>query len=103
MRQRSKQTPAESSNPARLSKSAGLLFILLLSFFIGSSAFSEPATVRYIEGVQHGLLTLRDMQGKKIADGEMLQQVEKSYIKGRLVLRFRDGSYYLDDANFTQR
>jgi hypothetical protein len=53
---------------------------------------AEPVTVRYQEGALHGFLTLRTMEGKTIADGDLLQVARGDRLTSRLVFHFKDGS-----------
>ena len=68
-----------------------------------ASAPADPVTVRYIEGVTHGLLALRGPSGEVLADGDLLQIVRPEGVDSRLVFRFRDGSLYDETAVFTQQ
>lgn len=86
--------------------SAGRVAVgLVLSGIFGlfaSLAVAEPVPVRYAEGLQHGFLVLRSLDGKIIADGETTQVVRGSRVTERLTYRFRDGSVYDDRVIFSQ-
>lgn len=67
----------------------------------------EPAqaatvAVRYQEGVTHGFLTLRSVDGDPLAEGDLLQVVRAEGVESRLVFRFRDGSLYDETVVFSQ-
>jgi hypothetical protein len=59
--------------------------------------------VRHLEGLVHGFLALRSLDGKLLADGEMTQFAEGERVKSRLIFRFKDGSIYDDTTTFTQK
>jgi hypothetical protein len=50
----------------------------------------------------HGFLTLCSLEGKKLADGELMQVARGGRVHSHLVFRFEDGSLYDDEAEFTQ-
>src|SRR6266568_4986374 len=56
-----------------------------------------------MEGLMHGFLALRTLQGTRLADGEMTQVAEGDRVTGHLIFRFKDGSVYDDTTIFTQR
>jgi hypothetical protein len=77
------------------------LFVLLACVVLHPSA--EQVGVRHSEGLTHGFLALRTLEGKTLADGEITQIADGDLVKTRLVFRFVDGSLYDEDASFTQR
>lgn len=76
-----------------------LLFCLLLTRLLTA----EPVAVRYVEGSLHGFLSLRSMEGKLLASGDLTQEVHGSRVISHLVYRFKDGSLDDETAVFTQR
>jgi hypothetical protein len=78
---------------------AGLLAVLLCAQTIEA----EPVRVRHTEGIVHGFLTLRTLDGTSIADGDLIQTARGDRVTARLVFRFRDGSVQDETAVFTQR
>jgi hypothetical protein len=83
-----------------------LLAILLacaLALLQPSALMAEPVAVRHLEGVVHGFLSLRTMDGKTIADGELSQVADGDRVTDRLTFRFKDGSFYQDTTVFSQR
>ncbi len=64
---------------------------------------SQPVAVRHEEGLVHGFLTLRALDGSLLADGDLIQNVHGSRVTSRLVFRFTDGSIHDETAIFTQR
>ena len=63
---------------------------------------AEPVTVRYAEGVVHGFLVLRALNGQILADGDLNQMARGNKVTSKLVFRFRDGSYQEETAVFSQ-
>src|SRR5437879_7991447 len=64
---------------------------------------ADQVPVRHMEGLMHGFLALRTLDGKRLADGEMTQVAEGDRVTSRLIFRFRDGSLYDDTTIFFQR
>jgi hypothetical protein len=64
---------------------------------------AEPVRVRFTEGIVHGFLALRTLDGKTVADGDLIQHARGDRVTSRLVFRFRDGSILDETAIFTQR
>src|SRR5437879_2516507 len=64
---------------------------------------AEQVTVRHTEGLSHGFLALRTLDGKLLADGEITQVAKGDRVTSRLHFQFKDGSIYDDTATFTQR
>src|SRR5213082_1719107 len=56
-----------------------------------------------MEGLMHGFLALRTLDGKRLADGEMTQIAQGDRVTSRLIFRFKDGSIYDDTTIFSQR
>src|SRR5882672_3752172 len=52
----------------------------------------EPVAVRHTEGIVHGFLALRTLDGKTVADGDLIQLARGGRVTSRLVFRFKDGS-----------
>src|SRR5437867_6207048 len=64
---------------------------------------AEQVPVRHMEGLMHGFLALRTLDGRRLADGEMTQIAEGDRVTSRLIFRFKDGSVYDDTTIFSQR
>ena len=64
---------------------------------------AETVPVRYPEGVSHGYLVLRTLDGKTIADGDSIQVVRGDHVINRMRFRFKDGSIYDETTVFSQR
>ena len=63
---------------------------------------ADPVPVRFREGLVHGFLALRTLEGKTIADGDLYQTPRGNTVTSRLTFRFRDGSFQEETAVFTQ-
>ncbi len=59
--------------------------------------------VRQAEGVAHGFLVLRTLDGQELADGELLQVVRGERVTSHLVYHFKDGSRHDETVVYTQR
>src|SRR2546430_5526035 len=64
---------------------------------------ADQVPVRHMEGLMHGFLALRTLDGRRLADGEMTQIAEGDRVTSRLIFRFKDGSVYDDTTIFSQR
>jgi hypothetical protein len=64
---------------------------------------AEPVAVRYVEGLVHGLLSLRSPQGGLLAYGDLIQDARADRVTSRLVYHFTDGSLQDETAVFSQR
>ena len=79
--------------------------------FVATAAFAsaaitstaEPVAVRFTEGLVHGFLTLRNVDGNTIANGDLIQSARGSRVTSRLVFRFKDGSLLDETAVFSQQ
>jgi hypothetical protein len=71
--------------------------------FHGITATGEQVRVRHTEGLMHGFLALRTLDGKRLADGEMTQVAEGDRVTSHLSFHFKDGSVYDDTTIFSQR
>ncbi|HEX7788531.1 MAG TPA: hypothetical protein VF653_20095 [Methylomirabilota bacterium] len=83
---------------------------LWLSLVTAAPAAAAPIDVRYAEGVTHGFLVVRAIDGDVLGEGDLLQVLRppghpqgQEGVESRLVLRFRDGSLYEETARFSQQ
>jgi len=65
-------------------------------------AKAETVPVKYVEGLQHGFMSLKTLDGENVASGEMTQVATGNRLRSRLVFRFKDGSLYEDRTIFLQ-
>jgi len=85
----------------RSSALAGLLtWALLLPSPVQSQS---PVTVLYTEGVVHGFLVLRTLEGDALAEGDVTEVARGDRVTSHMVLRFKDGSVNEETAVFSQR
>ena len=64
---------------------------------------AAPVPVRFVEGVAHGFLLLRNVGGALIATGDLLQRVGGGgVVESRMVFRFDDGSVFDETVTFSQ-
>jgi hypothetical protein len=64
---------------------------------------AAPVAVRFAEGVAHGFLELRTVEGRLIASGDLLQVGRGAKVESRMVFRFKDGSLFDETTVFTQQ
>ena len=82
-----------------------LLPLLIAASVLAAGAISraEPVAVRHAEGLVHGFLVLRTLDGTRIADGDLLQSARGARVTARLVFHFMDGSLHDETTVFVQR
>jgi hypothetical protein len=73
---------------------------LVVSYSISLRA--DPVAVRHGEGIVHGFLTLRTVDGTLVANGDLIQNARAGRVTSRLVFHFKDGSLRDETAVFTQ-
>lgn len=56
----------------------------------------------HTEGLSHGFLVLRTLEGKTLADGELIQIPHGARVTNHLVFRFKDGSIHDETTVFSQ-
>ena len=66
------------------------------------SLLAEPVAVRYTEGIVHGFLALRTLDGVLVANGDLMQVAQGDRVTSRLVFRFKDGSVRDETSVFSQ-
>ena len=64
---------------------------------------AAPVPVRFSEGVTHGFLVLRRIDGVLIAEGDLLQVARGGQVRKRMVFHFKDGSVFDEETVFTQQ
>ena len=79
---------------------------LLLTFAAlvwACSLTAEEVRVRHTEGIVHGFLALRTLEGKAIAEGDLTESADGETVTNHLVFHFKDGSLHDETAVFSQR
>src|SRR5262245_14089286 len=84
-------------------RAAAALTLFLALRVPGSDTAARPVPVRYTEGITHGFLTLSTLDGKHLADGDLLQTARGDQVTAKMVLRFEDGSLEEETTTFSQR
>jgi len=75
----------------------------LIALGVAATSAGEPVAVRYTEGLVHGFLILRSLEGAPLADGDLFQSAQDGHVTSRLVFHFKDGSLHDETATFSQR
>ena len=84
--------------------SVSLVSLLIYTLLVPASALSQsPMAVLHTEGLVHGFLVLRTLDGNTIADGDVTQVAKGDRVTNHLVFRFKDGSIYEETVVFSQR
>jgi hypothetical protein len=79
---------------------AVMAIVMLLSVPLDAA----PVAVRFPEGITHGFLLVRSLEGTIIGQGEMTQVVkERDLVESQLVFRFKDGSLHDEKVAFSQQ
>jgi hypothetical protein len=76
---------------------------LLIALLCSTGLRAEPIRVRQAEGLVHGFLTMRLVDGTLVANGDLIQTASGSRVTTRLVFRFKDGSVLDETAVYSQR
>src|SRR5436190_1138163 len=79
------------------------LFVAMTVLTSAGVLQGQPVAVRHTEGIVHGFLALRRLDGTSIADGDLIQRARGSRVTTRLVFRFKDGSVHDETAVFSER
>jgi hypothetical protein len=85
----------------------GLLTVLCLlpfqlAMFYPESPEDGPVAVRHKEGLVHGFLVLRSVDGKLLATGDLIQTAVGDRVTSELIFRFKDGSSRSETTVFSQ-
>src|SRR5689334_1658609 len=73
------------------------------AIFLWNASAAAQVPVRHAEGLVHGFLVLRTLDGTALADGDLIQNARGTRVTSRLVFRFKDGSLHDETAVFAQR
>jgi hypothetical protein len=80
-----------------------VLFVGCALIVTSKSTFGELVPVRHREGVVHGFLVLRTLEGERLAAGDLIQTVRGDQVTSELVFHFEDGSLHDETTVFSQR
>jgi hypothetical protein len=64
---------------------------------------AEQVARRHAEGLVHGFLVLRTLEGNTLADGDLIQFAHGDRVTNHLLFHFKDGSVHDETAVFSQR
>lgn len=92
----------DSSVPILSLTKVATLGLLVLAMAMNPLA-AAPVPVRFAEGVTHGFLLLRSLDGILLATGDLLQIARGGEVEKRMVFRFTDGSVFEESTVFTER
>lgn len=85
-------------------RARALAGLLTWSLLLPAAAVSQSAVpVLHSEGLVHGFLLLRTLEGDVLADGDLTQVARGDQVTSQLVFHFKDGSVYEDTVVFSQR
>jgi hypothetical protein len=79
------------------------LLALVMALLCPWPLAAAPVAVRFAEGVTHGFLLLRTLDGGLIATGDLLQVGRGGTVESRMVFHFKDGSLFDETVTFTQQ
>jgi hypothetical protein len=79
------------------------VLLAVLAFLPDSALHSETVPVRHTEGLLHGFLVLRTVEGDTLADGDWIQTTRGDRVTDHLGFRFKDGSTHDESTVFSQR
>jgi hypothetical protein len=75
---------------------------LVMALAVPSGLGAEPVPVRFTEGLAHGFLVLRSLDGKALASGDFIQRVGGGRVTSQVLLHFSDGSVHDETTVFSQ-
>jgi len=81
----------------------GLLGVFLATAAATTAARADPVAVRHAEGLIHGFLALRTLDGTTLGDGDLVQVAAGNQVTLRLTFHFKDGSLQDETTVYTQR
>ena len=81
-----------------------LMWLFACASLLWSGALpGQTVAVRHAEGLVHGFLILRTLDGTALADGDLIQTARGDRVTSRLVFHFKDGSIHDETAVYSQR
>jgi hypothetical protein len=67
-----------------------------------NAGVAEQIPVHHVEGVSHGFVVLRSLDGKILASGDQIQVVKEHQVTSETIFHFKDGSVDDDTTVFSQ-
>jgi len=77
--------------------------LFAFNFAATPAAVQGQVPVLYTEGVIHGFVILKNMDGEVIADGDLEQTPKGNLVTSHVNFRFKDGSIQEETVVFSQR
>src|SRR6202041_1473963 len=85
-------------------RSLSLAGVLTCSLLLAPPLLSQsPVAVQYTEGLVHGFLVLRALEGNTLAEGDITQVARGDQVTSHMILHFKDGSVNEETTVFSQR
>jgi hypothetical protein len=80
-----------------------LRFVLACSVFLFPCQPADgQVPVHHIEGLVHGFLVLRTLEGETLAHGDLIQVAHADRVTAHLIFHFKDGSLHDETAVYSQ-
>lgn len=79
-----------------------LALLLLLALIPFDPASAQSVEVKHTEGITHGFLILRSLDGRILATGDQIQTAEGNQVTSETVFHFKDGSIHDEVAVYLQ-
>lgn len=80
--------------------------LLLAALLAPAAARADPVAVKHWEGLAHGFIGVRTLDGEPIADGDLVELTVRTArgnrVTTRLTLHFHDGSIHEETASYLQ-
>src|SRR5690349_4032953 len=81
--------------------------IVAIAVVAPASSLADPVAVKHWEGLAHGFVALRTLDGGHLADGDLVETTiptsSGNRVTSRLALRFKDGSIHEETTVYVQR
>jgi len=79
------------------------ILLIIVAFVFTMVLRGETVPVRYREGLVHGFLVLKTLDGETIATGDLTQIARGTRVTTRLLFHFKDGSIHDETADYIQQ
>ena len=66
-------------------------------------AFADAIPVREFEGPIHAFLVVQTLDGKTIAEGDLIETLKGATLKTQTIFHFHDGSFYEETTEFAEQ
>ncbi|HYY69495.1 MAG TPA: hypothetical protein VE734_07160 [Terriglobales bacterium] len=92
-----------SEGPVKMSFARAARLLVITAILFANRLVAQQVEVRHKEGLVHGFLVLRTLEGQYLADGDLIQNAQGDRVTSRLVFHFKDGSLHDETAVFSQQ